>query len=386
MKLALNALAQTPGHASGALTQYLQMGRMLPVRDPETGYVFLTGADDAAYFAERLPDLQVVGTGWGNRNRLLRVLSEHLLVGRALARNGVDVLFQGGAGVAPFFLPRKTRLVLAVWAMHHLASGQISLPQKLYRTLFFERSLRRADVCIVNSEYSRSMLLEHFPHLGKMVIVNPHGIDADLFNADPLTGEEENSLKGRGVDGPFVLYVGQVYPYKMLHVLVEAFCRAVSGGDLRHRLVVVGSFAGKHGLGESYRASILAIMAQHGLSDRIVLLEDIGVRDLRSLYASTDLYVQPSHAETFGRTVIEAMACGAPVVAARAAATPEVLGRAGLYYDPENVAEAARHIGAVLSDEGLRRRLRVRGLARVRRFSFKREIDQFIAAFRMAGR
>jgi glycosyltransferase involved in cell wall biosynthesis len=183
-----------------------------------------------------------------------------------------------------------------------------------------------------------------------------------------------------------VLFVGQIYPYKKLDVLADAFCRAIAGAGLPHRLVVVGSFGRADSMGASYRRQIEAVLATASLSDRLVLMEDVNVQELRALYAGAALYVQPSASETFGRTVIEAMACGAPVLAARAAATPEILGDAGLYYETEDAQGCAAQMLAVLQDESLQRVLAAKGLARVQDFSYDREVAQLVEIFhRVAG-
>lgn len=381
MKVAINVLAQSPGHATGSLSQFLQMGRYLPERDPGSEYIAIAGYDDVAYYKSKLPKARVVAGGWGNRHRLLRVLSEHLLLGPVAARENVDILFHAAAGVGPAILPRKVRLVLGIWALHHIAAGQIPFINKLYRTIMFDRSLRRASCILVNSEYTRALLFKHRPNLSVPVEVIHHGIDSSLFNTDAFTAENTQRLAQITGGGPYVLYVGQVYPYKRLDVLVEAFCKAAKGSALPHKLVIVGSFAAEHGGGENFKDKMLRLLADAGLADRLVLGEDISVRDLRLLYAGTELYVQPSSAETFGRTVIEAMACGAPVLAAHAASTPEILGDAGVYYPTENVDECAARISEILGDEAQRTALRAKGLERVKLFSFDNEIDKVAALF-----
>jgi glycosyltransferase involved in cell wall biosynthesis len=184
------------------------------------------------------------------------------------------------------------------------------------------------------------------------------------------------------VNGPYVLFVGQLYPYKLLHILAEAFARAAASRGLPHKLVVVGSFSRTDSMGEAYRGQILKTLADAGLSDRLVALEDVGIRDLRALYAGAELYVQSSAAETFGRTVIEAMACGAPVLAARAGATPEILADAGRYYEAQDAEGCAREISAILTDQELRGQLRAQGLKRAQDFSYEGELDHLIRIFR----
>ena len=188
-----------------------------------------------------------------------------------------------------------------------------------------------------------------------------------------------------GITSPYILFVGQIYPYKQVHILADAFCEAMDRTGAPHKLVVIGSFAKAHGMGERYREQILNIMAERGYQDRLVLASDIGVSALRALYTAADVYVQSSDAETFGRTVLEAMACGCPVVAAHAGATPEVLGDAGLYYEAQDVGGCATHLVQLLGDAQKRTQFRDAGLARVRSFSFEAEIAQMANLFHQAA-
>jgi glycosyltransferase involved in cell wall biosynthesis len=385
VKVAIDVLFQSPKYSTGALSWFAQFARSGPQRDPGTEYIYLAGRDDLNYYRRKGPALRVVSAGWGNNRRILRILSEHFLLGPALMRQGVDVLFHGSSGVAPLVMPRDTKLILAIWGMQHVAARDIRWEQRLYRRLLFRPGLRRADAILVNSAYTRDLLLAHYTDIRVPVEVVHHGVDFKLFYPGAPGAEDAAKLAARGVTQPYVLFVGQLYPYKLLHVLAEAFCQAVAPAGLPHKLVVVGSFSRTDSLGEDYRARITGIMTRSGLADRLVTLEDVGVGDLRALYAGADLYVQSSSSETFGRTVIEAMACGTPVLAARAGATPEILAGAGRYYEAQDVADCAAEIGAILTNGALRKDLSAAGIERAKAFSYEGEIDQLIAIFHRVG-
>src|SRR5437879_13692418 len=83
LKVAINILSQSPGHSTGALSWFLQFARLVPKRDPGTDYVLIVGREDVPYFRGKSPTARVVGAGWGNSRRALRVLSEHLLLSAA---------------------------------------------------------------------------------------------------------------------------------------------------------------------------------------------------------------------------------------------------------------------------------------------------------------
>ena len=371
MKVAINVLSQSPGHSTGALSWFLQFAGLAPRLDPGTEYVLVAGRSDTGFYRRKAGAMAVAGVGWGNSRRPLRILTEHLLLGRALAKSGIQVLFQGGSGVAPLLMPRGVKLVLAVWGMQHVAAADIRWEQKLYRRIFFRPGLKRADRIVVNSAYTRDLLLAHYAKdITAPVDVVHHGVDLGLFHP----GADQPEV-------PYVVFVGQIYPYKLLHVLAEAFCRAVSAAGLPHRLVIVGSFVRSDSMGGDYRRQIEGIFSAAGLQDRLVMAQDVKVEGLRALYAGAALYVQPSAAETFGRTVIEAMACGAPVLAAHAGATPEILGDAGRYYEARDVEACAGEISRILQDEGLRQEMTAKGLRRAQDFSHEDEVLALVKLF-----
>lgn len=377
MKVALDVLFQSPRHSTGALGWFTQFARTAPQRDPATEYVYLAGRRDVAYYQEKNPRIEVESAGWGNDRRLLRIFSEHFLLAPALRRVGADILFHGSSGVAPLVMPRRTKLILAIWGMQHLAAGDIRWEQRIYRRLLFRPGLRRADAILVNSAYTRDLLLSHYRDIRAPVEVVHHGVDFKLF----YPGAAEADLAPLGLSKPYILFVGQLYPYKLLHILAQAFASAASLHHLPHKLVVVGNFTRADTMGVAYRSHIREILAAAGLQDRLVSLDKVAVSELRALYAGADLYVQPSLSESFGRTVIEAMACGAPVLAARAGATPEILGDAGRYYEARDVSGCAGEIAAILTSPALQQCLSETGLTRARHFSYEAEVDRLIAIF-----
>lgn len=375
MKVAINVLSQSPGHSTGALGWFLQFARAAPRADSHTDYVLIAGKADVSFYRSKGTGAAVTDAGWGNSRRVLRVASEHLLLGRKLKSLKADILFQGGSGVAPFLLPSNVKLVLAIWGMQHVADTDIRWEQRLYRRLLFRPGLRRADRIVVNSAYTRNLLLSHYASdISAPVEVIHHGVDTGLFHPSSNAGETTRQA-------PYILFVGQIYPYKLLHVLAQAFCRAMAQQGLPHQMLVVGSFARTDSMGDDYKRKIEDIFSRAGLSDRLVLAEQVKVDALRTLYAHAALYVQSSAAETFGRTVIEAMACGAPVLAARAGATPEILGDAGRYYEALSVEECAAQILAIVQDDVLRSELIARGLKRAQDFSGDIEVAKLIALF-----
>jgi glycosyltransferase involved in cell wall biosynthesis len=171
----------------------------------------------------------------------------------------------------------------------------------------------------------------------------------------------------------FILYVGTIEPRKNLTALLEAYAalmERLSVCDLRPalsdvRLVIVGK---KGWLYEGFFRRLHEL----GLEDRVLFTGYVPDEDLPAIYSAADLFVFPSLYEGFGLPVLEAMACGTPVIASNASSLPEVAGEAGIMIAPHDVRGLAEAMERLLMDKQLRAELRARGLERAKQFTWER--------------
>jgi glycosyltransferase involved in cell wall biosynthesis len=147
------------------------------------------------------------------------------------------------------------------------------------------------------------------------------------------------------------------------------------GDDIR--LVVVGS---KGWLYEGF----FRCLEEHQLGDAVLLPGYVSDADLPAVYSAATLCVLPSLYEGFGLPVLEAMACGTPVVCSRISSLPEMGGDAARYFDPTDVEDMARAIGAVWHDEALRAEMGRRGLTQAAQFSWARAAEETMAVYQRA--
>ena len=128
-------------------------------------------------------------------------------------------------------------------------------------------------------------------------------------------------------------------------------------------------------------------IADLGLTQQVIFTGFVPDDELVHIYNAADIMVLPSFDEGFGLPAVEAMACGAPVVASRAGALPEVVGDAGIFFDPHSPRELKECLEALLRDTEKRLELRQRGLIRARDFSWERSAATALAALEeLAGR
>jgi glycosyltransferase involved in cell wall biosynthesis len=215
----------------------------------------------------------------------------------------------------------------------------------------------------------------------KVVVI--HEAVAPEFAVPPGPEAIDAVVRRYGIRRPYCLFVGNVEPRKNLARLVEAF------GLLRAR-------AGRPGLGPPpqlalvgtrgwlYNGILAAVEAQGGAPD-IVFTGYVPPDDLPALYAGAACFVFPSLYEGFGLPVLEAMAAGAPVVASRVGAIPEVAGDAALLVDTRRSGELAEAIETVLADAALRARLIDRGRARARRFTWEAVARETLDVYESVG-
>ena len=243
------------------------------------------------------------------------------------------------------------------------------------------RALRDAERLIAISEFVRG---EAALRLG----IARDRIDVAHPIADPCfrvlaSGETESRLEELRrrwpLPGEFLLCVTHLPNFsKNVHALLRAFALMPPAWRRRHRLVVVDD------LDLQGRQALDAWARELGVFQDVVALGFVSEQELVALYNAAYVFVHPSRYEGFGMPVLEAMRCGAPVIAGDAAALPEVVGEAGLLVDPEDPGSIARAIERLDGDPGLRRELCQAGPARGARFSPRRLGEATLEAYERA--
>ncbi len=240
------------------------------------------------------------------------------------------------------------------------------------------RAARRAAKIIVPSEATKRDVVRYL-HLDEDRIHVIYEAAGEDFG--PVQDREaiRNVLAGHTIDRNYVLFVGTVEPRKNLRRLLEAFLHVVrTRPDGRELLVVAG--------GKGWRnTDTHAFVQQSGLTDRVRFLGYVSNFDLRVLYSAATVFAYPSLYEGFGLPVIEAMACGCPVVTSRVSSLPEVAGDAGLLVEPTDVGDIATAVGTVLDDRELRQKLRTAGLERAAQFSWDKAARETVRVYEQAA-
>jgi len=302
------------------------------------------------------------------------VLWNDWLLPRVLRRAGVDVFHALADRGLPCWKP--CALVVTLHNSFERTHWRTLFPGVKRRLWYWKHELvnaHLADVVLTVSDTTRDELIEHgvcAPQKLTRVYLAP----APEYQEAPAP-DDAAIRAGHGLVRPYVLYVGGYDSHKNVGTLVEAFDRAALP---EHDLVVV---AARTPADAALRASWLT----RSCAGRLRLLE-VPPGDLPALYRGATAFVNPSTWESFGFQLVEAMATGTPLLAARRTAMPEIVGDAALLFEPSSVVELAALLRIVTHDEALRADLRARGLRRVRSFDWQKVGDETVLAYRTALR
>jgi len=281
-------------------------------------------------------------------------------------------LFHGTNYEVPLWSKRRSVLTIHdLSILLHADTHEPDLVRRARRRL--PVMARSASMIITAAEGVRREISTHLHVKADRVRVTPFA-PRSCFQA--MTAAQANQTKQRlGIEDEFVLFVGTVEPRKNLLTLMRAFDQILRQTSRRPQLVVVGA--------EGWLMDeLFAFIKQSSIGDRLLLTGYLDDDDLRALYSACTVFVYPSIYEGFGLPPLEAMACGAPVIASNIATFQETLGSAAQLVAPNDVEALARSIVEILGDEDRRRALSRRGLEQAAKFSWERTAQLTLDVYR----
>jgi glycosyltransferase involved in cell wall biosynthesis len=357
----------------GPGTYTIELVRALLRLDPDNQYVLLAPRPSDPATLPEIPagrdDVELVVT------RLRAgILWDQLVLPRLARRHRIDLL------LSPFqSLPIAGRFakVMTVHGAERYVVPEILDRMNLLKWRFMELfCLPRADAVLA---VSRTMARDFCKATGypeERIVTTPLGVSPRFRPVDDPARLAEMRARHR-LDGDFLLFVGNLFPNKNVGNLLRAF--ATLRERIPHRLVIVGGRRWKYG-------TDLAMMEELRLADRVRIPGFVDQDDLAALYSLATCFVFPSLYESFGLAMVEAMACGCPVVASRTGALPEVAGDAALFCDPQDPASIAEAILRLATDPALRQVVAAKGKARAAEFTWERCARETLAAVATVAR
>lgn len=295
-------------------------------------------------------------------NRVRRIYYEHCWLERYFRRNKFD-LYHATSYILPYFCT-----VPCVLTVHDLIALDYpefcSNENAAYFGLFLPRSIRKATKIIAVSETVRQDIIRKLHIDADKIEVVHHGVEKIFRKVTCDTALTRVRIKYH-LPEKFMLFVGNLEPKKNLERLIDAYITLRKNTSITHKLVIVGQEGWKfEGIFKKIReAGITGDILCTGYADR---------NDLPAIYSMAALFVFPSLYEGFGLPVLEAMACGTPVLIADRGALPEIAGTGFPRVDPLSVQDISAKIYGYLTNENLLQSCAQYGIERARLFSWEK--------------
>jgi len=281
------------------------------------------------------------------------------------------------AGI-PFFFKKGKYVVTLHDVVALILPETFPLKHRLVSQVALSVIRRQADLVVVSSESAKEDTVRYLGVERERITVIPDGVE-ERFQplGDPVRSEAVRQKYG--IPPEYILFLGVLQPRKNILTLLQAFSVLIAE-KLDHGLKLV--IAGESGWG---LADMRKTVSSLGLQGHVVFPGFIEDEDLPDLYRGAHLFVYPSLYEGFGLPILEAMACGTPVITSNMSSMPEVAGDAAVLVDPRDPKGLVSAMASVLADEALREKLRQKGIARARGFSWDAVAQKTLEVYASLG-
>ncbi len=269
----------------------------------------------------------------------------------------------------------RARAVVTIHDIIHVLYPQF-LPNRFaltYARVMIRRALKRADRILTVSYNTKRDLVDYFGIAPARVEVIYNGVAA-RFQADVPRSERDRVAAKYGLPRPYLLFLGGEKPHKNVRNVLRAFGQARRDRALPHALVLAGPMP-------KNRSRVEALIAALDLESRVQRPGVVPEADLPGLFAGADAFLYPTLYEGFGLPVVEAMACGVPVLTSATSALQEIAGGYAYLVDPMDVDAIARGIVDLATDPARRAEFAELGKRRARDFSWDHAAAQTLKAY-----
>jgi glycosyltransferase involved in cell wall biosynthesis len=309
----------------------------------------------------------------------LRVVWENVSILPYMKTKKLDI-FHGLKNVAPYYNCANTKTVITVHDITPLLfPSMLPLKSQMYWNLI-KFNIKKADKIIAVSNTTKNDLVKKLNIIESKISVIYHGISEE-FKPLPIIKKEKNKHISRFrlnvPDNSFiVIAVSTIHPRKNYINLLKAFAILKKKLGKPIHLLIVGKVDDKN-----YGLKINHLISANNLSSNVHLLGYVHDDDLPILYNLADLFVYPSLYEGFGLPILEAQACGCPVITSNVSSMPEVAGDGAILVDPYSVEEMANAISEVISNEESRDSLTEKGLKNCNTYSWEKCAEETVRVF-----
>lgn len=290
---------------------------------------------------------------------------------RLIKKLSPDIVIEP-AHFGPFNLPRRIKRVTVIHDLTPIKFPRFHRFQSQFlQRIFLPGILKRADLIVTNSENTKKDVIAYSPQAKEKTTFIHLGKD-EFFKPE----RDISVLRKYGVKQPYFLFVGTIEPRKNLITLLEAFEQFKQKNQTNHALVIVGGKGWKSG-------RFFKKLKQYPFRSEIIIPGYVLREELPVFYSMAESFIYPSIYEGFGFPVLEAMACGTPVITSKTSSLPEVGGEAAVYFDPYQVSELVEKMELLEESDNMRKEMINKGFQQAEKFSWKKYAKEFVNLLEM---
>ncbi len=371
MLVGINTLFLIPGKVGGTETYARGLIDALSKLKSRDQYLLFCNRENYSTFEANSKNVDKVFCGIKASLRPVRILYEQIFLPFQLWRKKIGVLLSLGYS-CPLFMPCKSIVVIydLNWFFH---PEEFTFFSRVAWKTLVTLSAKRADHIITSSENSKKDIIRILKVDSKKVSVVYGGIDAEKFKPEKGKDRILKIQKKYGIKQEFLLTASASYKFKNLGRLIDAF-KIVTGAIPDLQLLVVG-------LGGRGKSEMITKIKNYYLEDKVIIAGWVDDEDIPVLYSAEKVYIHPSLYEGFGFPVLEAMACGCPVVSSKVASLPELVGEAGVLIDATKAQEMAGAMARLIKDNSLALEYIKKGQKQSKLFTWEKSARQVKAIY-----
>ena len=377
LRIGINALFR--GKPTGVANYIINLVKYLSQLDKHNEYyVFLTKSNQS-YFDLAQDNLHGVLCSVNTGNPLLRRTWEQTIFPSLVHGKKLDIL-HCPVNIIPLFA-RCRSIVTFLDCQYFHASPKNTFLRKYFHNIFMRLSIKKADAIITISNSMKNELLHYLSNSNNNIYVTPLG--QDYSHKINETVDLKKIKRHFGITRKYLLFVGFPQYRKNLPGLLKGFAMALKKIRNPYDLVICGDIETKI---ESDYPNVLRTIEELKIGNYVKFTNYLENPVLQNLMSGAELFVFPSFYEGFGLPVIEAMACGLPVLVSDIPVMHEIVGEAGEYINPYNVESISRGICTLLSDQTLREKLRMEGKTMASRFTWENTAIKTLECYQKIGK
>lgn len=307
------------------------------------------------------------------KNKIKRFFLEQMTIPKVSKQRGINIVFSPGPVMV---LRGEFKKVFCLHDVRKLLFPKMLNPiDRIYYSIMIRKSVKTADLIFTVSNYSKQDIIRYFNYPDDKIIVTYDAVDEGFKKISHK--EKLMSIRDKyNIRGSYILFVGEIMKIKNVLRIIRAY--AAINNRIKAKLVLAGR------PGNIFNEA-KALVKTLGIDEDVLFLGWTSDEDLQLLYSAADVFVFPSLYEGFGMPVLEAMACGVPVITSNTSCLPEIAGDAALLVNPEDIESITNSMIRVHKDKVLYQELVERGFKQVKKYSWEKTAKDTIVPMEKLG-